>query len=68
VKDETLRLPTFTDLDEFDWLAVVILPGPGCDRRRFFIVPRDLADERATPVFGTGRKEIPHVFGCAITS
>jgi hypothetical protein len=26
----------YDDIDEFDWLAVVILPGPGCARRRFF--------------------------------
>ena len=33
--------------DGFDWLAVVILPGPGCEHRRIFIVPRDVADQRS---------------------
>src|SRR6516164_4566917 len=33
----------------FDWLAVVILPGPGCERRRIFIVPRETADKRSYP-------------------
>jgi hypothetical protein len=30
--------------DEFDRLAIVILPGSGCDQRRIFIVPREVAD------------------------
>jgi|SRR5579864_2574039 len=38
----------YNDIDEFDWLAVVVLPGPGCNRRRFFIVPRRVADERGS--------------------
>lgn len=38
----------YNDVDEFDWLAVVVLPGPGCDRRRFFILPRHVADERGS--------------------
>jgi hypothetical protein len=38
----------YNDIDEFDWLAVVILPGPGCDHRRFFLVPRHVADQRGT--------------------
>jgi len=37
----------YADVDVFDWLVVVILPGPGCERRRIFIVPRDVADERS---------------------
>jgi hypothetical protein len=42
--------------DQFDWLAIVILPAPGCDRRRIFIVPREVADERSTPAdFRNGR-------------
>ena len=49
----------YDDIDEFDWLAVVILPGPGCERRRFFIVPRDIADQRATPEDRTWRKKRP---------
>jgi hypothetical protein len=38
----------YDDIDEFDWLAVVVLLGPGCDRRRFFIVRRSVADERGS--------------------
>jgi hypothetical protein len=30
--------------DEFDWLAIVLLPGEGQLERRIFIVPRDVAD------------------------
>ncbi|MAY20774.1 MAG: hypothetical protein CL955_09170 [Erythrobacteraceae bacterium] len=30
--------------DEFDWLCAVILEG---DRRRLFVIPRDVADEHA---------------------
>jgi hypothetical protein len=33
--------------DEFDWLAVVLLPGGGVTQRRIFIIPRVLADEKA---------------------
>jgi hypothetical protein len=33
--------------DEFDWLAIVILPGEGCETRRIFIVPREIAKERS---------------------
>jgi hypothetical protein len=29
----------FSNEDKFDWLAVVILPGEGCDARRLFIAP-----------------------------
>jgi hypothetical protein len=36
--------------DEFDWLAIVILPGEGSDRRRIFIVPRHVARERSYAV------------------
>jgi len=31
---------------EFDWLAVVLLPGPGQASRRFFIIPKVVSDER----------------------
>ncbi|MGC2415236.1 MAG: hypothetical protein WA459_21375 [Stellaceae bacterium] len=44
----TAQAVGYGDIDEFDWLAVVVLPGPGCDRRRFFIVPRHVADERGS--------------------
>jgi hypothetical protein len=27
----------------------VILPGPGCERRRIFVVPREIADKRSHP-------------------
>jgi len=35
--------------DEFDWLAIVLLPGADQSKRRIFIVPRTVADDR-TPV------------------
>jgi hypothetical protein len=31
----------------FEWLAVVIVPEPRCESRRFFIVPSHIANERA---------------------
>jgi hypothetical protein len=33
--------------DEFDWLAIVLLPGADLTRRRIFVVPRHIADARA---------------------
>ncbi|HLF58867.1 MAG TPA: hypothetical protein VI732_04480 [Alphaproteobacteria bacterium] len=33
--------------DVFEWLAIVILSGPGDDRRRIFLVPREVADKRS---------------------
>jgi hypothetical protein len=33
--------------DQFDWLGIVILPGGGCDRRRIFIVPYEIAHRRS---------------------
>jgi hypothetical protein len=33
--------------DQFDWLAIVLLPGAGQTSRRVFIVPKDVADARA---------------------
>jgi len=43
---------TFVDYwgkDQFDWLAIVLLPGADQIMRRAFIVPRSVADAR-TPV------------------
>ncbi len=34
--------------DEFDWLAIVLLPGANQVNRRIFIVPRAVADQRAS--------------------
>lgn len=33
--------------DQFDWLAIVLLPGAGQPQRRVFIVPKAIADTRA---------------------
>jgi len=33
--------------DQFDWLAIVLLPGADLVKRRIFIVPRSEADKRA---------------------
>jgi hypothetical protein len=33
--------------DDFDWLAIVLLPGDGQEQRRFFILPKDQADRLA---------------------
>jgi hypothetical protein len=37
----------FTQEEEFDWLAIVILPATARYRRRIFIVPRDVANRRS---------------------
>ena len=34
--------------DQFDWLAIVLLHGPGQETRRVFIVPKAVADARAS--------------------
>ncbi len=51
VKSRTFKRggDTFVDYwakDQFDWLAIVLLPGADQLRRRFFIVPKSVADER----------------------
>jgi hypothetical protein len=33
--------------NDFDWLAIVVLPGATEVRRRIFIIPRALADQKA---------------------
>ena len=33
--------------DQFDWLAIVLLPGNGEPDRRIYLVPRNIADARA---------------------
>lgn len=38
---------TYNKHDEFDWLAVVLLPGDGEKKRRYFIIPRKLVDRKA---------------------
>jgi hypothetical protein len=38
---------TYSARDLFNWLAIVILPGDDGDRRRLFVIPRHVADERA---------------------
>ncbi len=57
--------------DQFDWLAIVLLPGDGEHRRRFFLIPRVLADAKArrnaaTTASADGRywsiSEVPKVF------
>lgn len=38
----------YRDVDVFDWLAIVILPGEGQNHRRIYMVPRDAADAVAS--------------------
>jgi hypothetical protein len=50
---------TFVDYwgkDQFDWLAIVLLPGADQLTRRTFIVPRSVADAR-TPVRKTNEPD-----------
>jgi hypothetical protein len=35
------------NVDKFDWLAIVILPGQGHERRQIFIVPKEVARRRS---------------------
>ena len=47
VKARTFKRGNFVGYDAadcFDWLAIVILPAPGCAQRRIFILPRKAAD------------------------
>lgn len=37
----------YNDDDQFDWLAIVILPAEGCDQRRIFLVPYNVAQKRS---------------------
>ena len=51
VKSRTFKRggDTFVDYyakDEFDWLAIVLLSGADQSKRRFFIVPKAIADVR----------------------
>ncbi|MGH7012562.1 MAG: hypothetical protein ACREEL_00130 [Stellaceae bacterium] len=41
--------------DQFEWLAIVLLPGDGQTERRFFIVPRKVADAKARHDKATSR-------------
>jgi hypothetical protein len=38
---------TYKIADQFDWLAIVLLPGADQKNRRVFIVPRKVADARS---------------------
>jgi hypothetical protein len=38
---------SYNDEDKFDWLAIVILPGEGHDRRQIFIIPNEVAVKRS---------------------
>jgi hypothetical protein len=51
------NLIRYYDTEEFDWLAIVILPDNYLDRdrRRFFILPRDIADNRAATTTHNGK-------------
>jgi len=46
---------TYQATDQFDWLAIVLLPGADQMERRFFIVPRAVADARATKAGATAK-------------
>jgi hypothetical protein len=37
----------YNDDDQFEWLAIVILPAEGVERRRIFIIPYDVAQTRS---------------------
>jgi hypothetical protein len=51
VKSRTFKLGAafvgYYDTDAFDWLAIVFLPGDNQTARRFFIIPKALADAKA---------------------
>ena len=37
----------YLESDQFDWLAIVLLPGEEVTERRIFLLPRAVADEQA---------------------
>jgi hypothetical protein len=52
VKSRTFKLGgstyvVYNSTDDFDWLAIVLLPGADVKTRRIFVVPRALADDKA---------------------
>jgi hypothetical protein len=47
--------------DIFDWLAVVILPSDADQRRRYYIVPRNICDERFSQYKGENTKNIREI-------
>jgi hypothetical protein len=62
VRSRTFRVGEGAFLDyyancEFDWLAIVLLPASGQMGRRFFIVPKAVADERLHHPKGKDPKE-----------
>ena len=38
---------SYLETDSFEWLAIVLLPGEAESKRRIFIIPRVLADDKA---------------------
>ena len=38
---------SYSAVDDFDWLAIVLLPGEGCPSRHIYVVPRSIADKNA---------------------
>src|SRR5262249_40647538 len=51
----------YNNSDQFDWLAIVILPSEGCETRRIFIVPRGIAEKRSYEAIpGDGRGFFVH--------
>jgi hypothetical protein len=38
---------SYLEGDTFDWLAIIMLPGDGDPKRRFFLIPRAVADAKA---------------------
>jgi hypothetical protein len=41
------NLVGYRNSDEFDWLAIVILPSEGCEKRRIFVIPEKIAKVRS---------------------
>jgi hypothetical protein len=41
------KFVVYLETDDFDWLAIVILPGENERERRFFLIPREIADKKA---------------------
>ena len=56
--ERDILVKSHNDEDEFDWLAIVVLPATTRYKRRIFIVPRDVANSRSY--------ELPHWDGRGI--
>lgn len=54
----------WNDADEFEWIALVILPGGEQDRRHVFVIPRRAAEDKGLRQRPTDKT--PAGYGCQV--